>query len=323
MKIIAELCQNHNGNSKILAKMVAAASQSGATHVKIQHIYSKNLSKRFVFEKGLKLDNRVIFIKRPYNYEYQRLKKLELSKNQIKDFIKLCKDYSVIPLTTCFTRKDIPEIRDLGFKEIKVASYDCSSYPMLRELKNNFNHIYLSTGASYDIEIKTAAKILGRKFSLLHCVTQYPTNLKNLNLSRLNYLKRFSKEIGYSDHTNPVRDKLVSSMAAIFFGSKVLERHFTILDKTLTKDGVVSVNPDELKEITKFSKLNKKDQLKTLSKKKFKRKLILGRTNPKMSNEELNNRDYYKGRFVSRIHDNRGELVINNWEETPLSYTDK
>lgn len=318
MKIIAELCQNHNGSSKILAKMVSSASQSGATHVKIQHIYAKNLSKRFVFEKGLKFNNKEIFIKRPHNPEYQRLKKLELNKNQIKDFIKLCEEYSVIPLTTCFTRKDIFEIRDLGFKEIKVASYDCSSYQMLRELKNNFSHIYLSTGASYDIEIKTAAKILGKNFSLLHCVTQYPTNLKNLNLSRLKYLKTFTKEIGYSDHTNPTKDKLVSSMAAIFFGSKVLERHFTILDKKLTKDGVVSVNPDELKEITKFSKLHKKDQLKILNKKKFNKKLLLGIPNPKMSTEELNNRNYYRGRFVSRIHDNRGELVINNWEETQL-----
>ena len=316
MKIIAELCQNHNGDSKTLRKMVVAASKSGATHIKIQHIYAKNLSKRQVFEKGLKIGNKTIFIKRPYNKEYKRLKKLELNRSQIKDFINLCNDYSLIPLTTCFTRKDIFEIRDLGFNEIKVASYDCSSYPMLRELKKNFKHVYLSTGAAYDVEIKTAAKILGTNFSLLHCVTQYPTNLKNLNLARLNFLRKFTKEIGYSDHTNPAKDKLISSMASIYFGSKVLERHFTILDKKLTKDGIVSVNPEELKEIYEFSKLKKNDQLKLLQKKNFNKKKMLGITNPKISNEELNNRNYYRGRFVSKINDKRGELIVNNWEDT-------
>ncbi len=318
MKLIAELCQNHNGNIKILNELVKAAAKSGASHVKIQHIYSKNLSKRVIFEKGLKQGNKTLFIKRPYITEYKRLKKLELTKSQIKDFIKLCKAHSVVPLTTCFTRKDIEEIRDLGFNEIKVASYDCSSYPMLKELKKNFNHIYLSTGASFNCEIETASNILKKNFSLLHCVTQYPTDLYNLNFARLDYLKKFTSNVGYSDHTNPTKDKLLSSMASIYFGAKILERHFTVLDKNLTKDGVVSVNPKELSDIYNFSRIDRQNQLKVLKKKKFNKKKLLGVTNPKMSNEEFNNRNYYRGRFVSKVIDRRGEIIINNWEETLL-----
>ena len=102
-----------------------------------------------------------------------RLKKLELNNNQIKNFINICKSNSVVPLTTCFTRQDVYQIQKLGFKEIKVASYDCGSYQMLRELKNNFNHIYLSTGATYNAEIKEASRILKNNFTLLHCITQY------------------------------------------------------------------------------------------------------------------------------------------------------
>ena len=62
----------------------------------------------------------------------------------------------------------------------------------VRELKNNFNHIYLSTGATYNAEIKEAARILKKNFTLLHCVTQYPNQLNNLNLSRMKFLNKYS-----------------------------------------------------------------------------------------------------------------------------------
>ncbi len=318
MKIIAELCQNHKGKSSTLEKMIEEAALNGATHVKIQHIYSKNLSKRAIFENGYVKNGKILSIKRPYSQEYKRLKKLELSNNQIKSFINICKSNSVVPLTTCFTRQDIHQIQKLGFKEIKVASYDCASYQMLRELKNNFNHIYLSTGATYNAEIKEAARILKKNFTLLHCVTQYPNQLNNLNLSRMKFLNKYSNEVGYSDHTNPEVDRLLASMSAIYFGAKVLERHFTILSKNATKDGIVSVNSLQLQKIKTFSKKNRADQLKILKQLNFKSGKLLGKSNPMLTSEELKNREYYRGRFVSKINDARGKLDIYNWETTPF-----
>lgn len=318
MKIIAELCQNHNGQSSTLTKMVEEAAKNGATHVKIQHMYSKNLSKRSIFENGFIKNGKIISIKRPYSKEFIRLKKLELSNKQIKNFISICKSNSVIPLTTCFTRQDIPQIQKLGFTEIKVASYDCGSFQMLTELKNNFNHIYLSTGASFNAEIKEASNILKNNFSLLHCVTQYPTKLNNLNLSRMKFLKKYSNNVGYSDHTSPQADKLVACLSAIYFGAKILERHFTILDKKATKDGIVSVNGSELYQIKSFCNENKFKQLKILQNLKFDRRKFLGKPNPLLTVEELQNREYYRGRFVSKITDARGKLDIYNWENTPL-----
>lgn len=318
MKLIAELCQNHNGDFKILSKMVEEAAENGASHIKIQHILSENLSWRPIFENGYTKNGKLISIKRPYQKEYNRLKKLELSNKQIKEFIKICKSNSVIPLTTCFARKDINEICKLGFDEIKVASYDCGSFQMLKELKNQFNHIYVSTGASYNSEIKEAANILKNNYSFLHCVTQYPTNINNLNLSRMGFLKNFTNEVGYSDHTNPDIDRLISCMSAIYFGAKIIERHFTVLSKKATKDGIVSVNSSQLKQIKLFSQKNKRNQLKILESLKFKKKNILGVPNPLLTNEELRNREYYRGRFASKINDVRGKLVIYNWENTPL-----
>ena len=318
MKIIAELCQNHNGNEKLLNKMVEEAAINGASHVKIQHIYSRNLSFRPIFENGLIIKKKTISIKRPYKNEYNRLKKLEISHKSIKNFIKICKKFNVVPLTTCFAREHVNELSKLGFEEIKVASYDCASYQLLKELKKKFKHIYVSTGATYNYEIINAAKILKNNFSLLHCVTEYPTDLKNLNLSRLKFLKKLTNNVGYSDHTAPRSVGISPTLLAIYLGSKVIERHFTILNEKDTRDGIVSIYPKELKLIKEFSLKSKIEQLKIIKHLNSNYQVMNGNINKKMSDLEKLNRDYYRGRFCSYVHDKRGKLKIFNWEETPL-----
>ena len=88
--LIAELCQNHNGDTDIMIQMVREAQKAGATHVKLQHIFAKNLSFRPQFETGLEVDGNILCIKRPYQVEFDRLKKLELDENAIKIFISEC-----------------------------------------------------------------------------------------------------------------------------------------------------------------------------------------------------------------------------------------
>ena len=170
MKFIAELCQNHNGDLKTMIRMIREASKAGATHVKLQHIFSENLTYRYQFENGFEHNGKTLCIKRPYQDEYNRLKKLEIDKNIIKQFIDICNDVGVIPSTTCFARQHVEELNDLGFKSIKVASYDCASFQLLRDLIKFDWDIIVSTGATYDAEIEKAAEILRAKdhFSLLH-----------------------------------------------------------------------------------------------------------------------------------------------------------
>ena len=102
MKIIAELCQNHNGDFSILKNMIKAASKAGASHIKIQHINPEILNYRARHEDGLVVNNRRFAIKRPYGDEFKRLSKLTLSDQEIREFINICNDEGVIPLTTCF-----------------------------------------------------------------------------------------------------------------------------------------------------------------------------------------------------------------------------
>ena len=311
-KIIAELCQNHNGDVNILKDMIWRAADSGASHVKIQTIFSEDLTLRERFEEGVTLNGVVKSIKRPYLPEFERLSKLDLGFDTHALFIDECSSAGVIPLTTVFNRSRLESIIELGFKEIKIASYDCASFPLINDLKNKFNHIYVSTGATHDSEIETTANILSdQNFSFLHCVTIYPTPVDKLNLNRIDYLRQFTDSVGFSDHTRPSQHGIDPDIVALWKGADVIERHFTILDSSQTKDGPVSINPEQLKNIVDYSKYNH-DELSKLVENISDYDKMLGSKTHSLSEEELLNRDYYRGRFASKINGK----TIYNWEES-------
>ena len=311
-KIIAELCQNHNGDVNILKDMIWRAADSGASHVKIQTIFSEDLTFRERFEEGITSNGIIKSIKRPYSPEFERLSKLDLGFDTHALFIDECSSAGVIPLTTVFNRSRLNSIIELGFKEIKIASYDCASFPLINDLKNKFNHIYVSTGATHDSEIETTADILrDQNFSFLHCVTIYPTPVDKLNLNRIDYLRQFTDSVGFSDHTRPSQHGINPDIVALWKDADVIERHFTILDSSQTKDGPVSVNPEQLKNIVDYSKYNH-DELSKLVKNIPNYDKMLGSKTHSLSEEELLNRDYYRGRFASKINGK----TIYNWEES-------
>ena len=323
IKIIAELCQNHNGSFDVVKSMIDAAASAGATHVKIQTIYADTLVFRPQFEQGHVVDGKTYAIKRPWLPEYQRLKGLELTPDQSFKFVEHCRSVGVIPLTTCFARKNLKEIYEQGFREIKVASYDCASYQLIKELANKFSHLYISTGATFDDEIECTASILKDmdvSYSFLHCVTIYPTPIEMMNLSRISWLRQYSNQIGFSDHSLASGDGVLASMAAILLGAEIIERHFTILPADETRDGPVSINAKQLKELSEFVKLTKTDQQALLESVCPKWEIMIGNSLRQLSEIELLNRDYYRGRFATPRfpnHNNATEMIFN-WEQTPI-----
>lgn len=322
MKIIAELCQNHNGDPGLVREMVAAAAESGATHVKLQTIHASRLAYRPQFERGLEVDGVVKAVRRPYADERARLEPLELDAATVVAFVGQARDLGLVPLTTCFTRGDVDVIAGLGFGEVKVASYDCASFPMLRELAERFEQLYVSTGASFDDEIRHAASVLeGRcRFALLHCVTMYPTPLGQAHLARMRWLRTLAPTVGFSDHTLYARDDLAASRAAIALGAQVVERHFTVLPPDRTKDGPVSVDPEGLARLVAFSHLSREDQEASLAADGVDLELLEGEIHRRLNDQELLNRDYYRGRFATPRDggSQRATAMIFNWEETPL-----
>ena len=143
----------------------------------------------------------------------------------------------------------------------------------------------------------------------MHCISIYPTPLKEANLNRIELLKKFTKTVGISDHSSPEKNGNDLSLAAILYGAKIIERHFTILKKDKTRDGVVSVNFNQLKTLVSQSKENIISIKKRFNKKKNVLKIMHGNKFRELSETELLSRDYYKGRFAMK--DIKGKITYN------------
>lgn len=318
MIYIAETCQNHNGNFDTLKKMVYEAVNSGATHCKIQGLYSDELTRRSIFEESDRAIKASVKI-RPYKIEYRRLKELDLSQTQERDFVKLCEKEGIIPMITVFTHEGAKRAKDSGFKSIKIASYDCSSYPLIEEVSSFAEEMVISTGAMTEGEIKETLRIVissnlsQKNVHFLHCVSEYPTRLERLNLNRIKSLKKFTHSVGYSDHfaneesrVNLKIDRQMPAKVALYFGASVIEQHFTILPKNETKDGPISVTTTDIKNLMTF--IIEDEEWFDVVSRDFSEIFGDGQIDPSM--EEWQNRKYYRGRVASW----KEGLQIFSWE---------
>jgi len=277
MKFIAEMCQNHNGDMDLLETMVVDAAKNGADICKIQTIEAKHLIYWKEFEDF-----------RPYEKEYERLKSLELSIDDEKKFVSICRQNKVEPMTTIFEHRAHKRFNDAGYKLMKISGYSIQKVlPSIKQF--NFEHLYISTSSMTYGEIEWLIKQLKnnipyKNYTLLNCTCVYPTPLEKLNLQNIEfYRKHFGiKNVGLSDHTNPHEDNLLSSKLAIYQGIDVLERHFTILGIDETRDGKVSITPDMLSELKRFSMISPKEQYEEIN---------------ELNETQKFNHHYYRNRF--------------------------
>ena len=160
-------------------------------------------------------------------------------------------------------------------------------------------------------------KVKNNNYMILHCNSIYPVPAHLVNLPLMDtYNSMFKCPVGFSDHSlGYTENRNLASLAAIYMGAKFVERHITILDKEKTKDGKVSIKPEDIKILKNFSNLKKKDQLRYL-RENFELNLnsLQGKQFRKLSEEEILNRDYYRGRFVSKLKNRE----IYNWEEVSI-----
>lgn len=302
--------------------MIYAAKENGADIVKSQIIFSEDVVPRDRFENGIVEDNGTRkAIRRPYKAEYDRLKGLDLAENDYHFFVEEAKRAGITPMLTVFSRNRIPLAASLpwnGERMVKIASYDCGSHQMIRELADHFDTFVVSTGASFDDEIQKTAEILkekNKKFAFLHCVTSYPNTLEMAHLARMEWLRQFTPYVGWSDHTLVSRDGIKAAKVALALGADYIERHFTLLAPDQTKDGPVSITPALLKELSDFAKLPKDEQMAEIEKEIPEWRVMLGHAQRDMTHTEMLNRDYYRGRFASFING----IWIQNWDEKHLS----
>lgn len=243
--IIAEAGVNHNGSIDIAKKLIDIAVNAKVDAVKFQTFKTENL----VCKNALKAEYQEKTTAKDES-QFEMLKKLELNIEAHKILMKYCEDRRIMFLSTAFDLESIDVLNKLGMKIFKIPSGEITNYPYLKKIGKLNKKVIVSTGMADLNEIEAAIRVLRENgtndITVLHCNTEYPTPIEDVNLNAMKTIKeKFNVEIGYSDHTMGIEVPI----AAVAMGAKVIEKHFT-LDKNMKgPDHKASLNPNELKSM--------------------------------------------------------------------------
>lgn len=242
--IIAEAGVNHNGSLKLAKKLVDLASEAGADAVKFQTFKSEKIVTPEAEQAKYQTEN----IGKKES-QYLMLKRLELPYSAFKKLKEYCDQKGIIFLSTPHSCKEDIDLVAKLCPAIKVASGDLTNLPILKYIAAKNLPIILSTGMARLKEVREATDAIlpiNRELILLHCTTNYPTPLNEVNLKAIStMIKEFDLPIGYSDHTEGIK----VSLAAVALGACVIEKHFTLDKKLPGPDHKASLEPQELKEM--------------------------------------------------------------------------
>ena len=247
--IIAEAGVNHNGDMNIALDLIDTAADAGANFVKFQTFKSEQLVSATA-EKALYQRNSEGISET----QYEMLKRLELSFENHKVLIERCYEKNIGFLSSAFDLESLKFLLSLNLPYIKIPSGEINNLPYLREVGTARNKIILSTGMSNNDEITNAIEVLRKagvgqeRLVILHCNSEYPTPMQDVNLHAMVSLKeKFGNQVGYSDHTKGIEVPI----AAVALGAIIVEKHFTISRNFEGPDHKASLEPGELAEMVR------------------------------------------------------------------------
>jgi len=246
--IIAEAGVNHNGDIETAKRLIDVAAAAGVDYVKFQTFKAERLVSPSAQKAKYQIDNDIS----KDDSQLKMLKKLELSDNDHKELISYCKSKNISFFSTAFDEEGISYLSSLNFDMFKIPSGELTNYPYLKAIAKTRLPVILSTGMANLDEIEKSINVLvsyGTKKSeitVLHCNTEYPTPMIDVNLKAMLTIKeKLGVSIGYSDHTLG----LEVPIAAVALGAKIIEKHFTIDRSLKGPDHKASLEPNELKEM--------------------------------------------------------------------------
>ncbi|QMV69801.1 N-acetylneuraminate synthase [Sphingobacterium paramultivorum] len=241
--IIAEAGVNHNGDINNAIRLIDAAVGAGVDYIKFQTFKAEKL----VSKNAKKAEYQIQNMGGEEDSQYAMLKKLELSLQDHETLINYCKSKGIQFFSTAFDLDSLQYLKDIGLELVKIPSGEITNLPYLRKAAKLFSKVILSTGMSTMDDISSAVDVFQTEgifdITILHCNTEYPTPLEDVNLKAMLAIKeQFQTEVGYSDHTLGIEVPI----AAVALGASVIEKHFT-LDKTMPgPDHAASLEPVEL-----------------------------------------------------------------------------
>lgn len=270
--IIAEVGVNHNGSFKLANELVRVASECGADAVKFQTFKTEKLVTDHARKAAYQNENDASTAT-----QAEMLKKLELSDNEFISLSKECKKYDIDFITTCFDAQSLEVIcKETETKILKIGSGDLTNLPLIIEHARTGRDIIISTGMATLSEVEDALAALAfgyhndtgspqsfswmklnyftedalskvrEKVTILHCVTDYPAQYRDLNLDAIRQMGEiYHINIGYSDHALGIE----ACCAAVALGAKCLEKHLTLDQSLPGPDHKASASPDEFKAL--------------------------------------------------------------------------
>ena len=268
--IIAEAGVNHNGDEALALQLVDAAYLAGADIVKFQTFKAKNIVTEAAKQAEYQLKNTQI-----EETQFSMLSRLELSYEAHHRLLARCTELGVEFLSTAFDLDSLKFlVSDLGVQRLKIPSGEITNAPLVLAHAQTGLSIIVSTGMATLSEIEMVLgviafgylypvnetpnvekfatayasaegqKILKERVTILHCTTEYPAPMDEINLKAMdNMAYAFGLPTGYSDHSEGV----TIPIAAVARGACIVEKHFTLDKEMEGPDHKASLNPEELK----------------------------------------------------------------------------
>jgi N-acetylneuraminate synthase len=263
--VIAEAGVNHNGSLDLAYRLVDAAAEAGADAVKFQTFKAASLTSRQA-PKAAYQDRAV----GTSSSQLEMIRKLELGEEEHRRLAAHCIERGITFMSTPFDVESLQFLVELGVERLKVSSGDVTNLLLLRAIGATRRPCILSTGMATLADVEGALgalasgalstpehspswtdayrdrqgqEYLAANVMLLHCTTEYPAPLADVNLRAMNALEAaFGLPVGYSDHT----EGITIPIAAVARGAVLIEKHFTLDRKMEGPDHAASLEPGEL-----------------------------------------------------------------------------
>jgi N-acetylneuraminate synthase len=269
--IIAEAGVNHNGSLELAKELIDAASEAHADAVKFQTFKAENV---VVYRSPIAEYQKKTTLAK--TSQYRLLKDLELDEQSHRILIEYSKQKNIQFLSTAFDADSLEMLmRSFNLSRIKIPSGEITNGPFLMQAARTKKPILLSTGMSTVSEIRDALSIIAfgylngkekasmkafrdifrsmegraivkKKVTLLHCTSEYPAPLDEVNLLAIGALRAiFDMPVGFSDHS----EGIYAAVAAVALGATVIEKHFTLNRNLPGPDHQASIEPEKLGEM--------------------------------------------------------------------------
>jgi N-acetylneuraminate synthase len=307
--VIAEVGVNHDGSLARARELVQAAASAGADAVKFQSFRSASVAREDAAKARYQLQTTAAS-----ESQLDMLRRLELPPAAQRELYDHCRRTGVEFLSTPFDLGSLASLVELGVSVIKLSSGDLTNEPLLREAAKSERRLLLSTGMATLGEVEWALGTVASArrgvphwvaalaqpdafadlhgaVTLLHCTTEYPAPMPEVNLRAIETLRHaFGLRVGYSDHTVGI----AVPIAAVALGATVIEKHFT-LDRALPgPDHAASTEPDEFRRMV--------DEIRMVE-------VALGTGRKVPTPSEMENRERVRRSLVARTRIHAGDTL--------------